>query len=121
MTCLIARLATGLVMGTFGAWELLAPSQWTEYVPPIPAARLEAVPLVLAHGWILFVLAAAAWINFLPGVTAWLAVAMLTEVVAGLLWGTGISATIIRDVGVLALALVWALEETGDRDPWRQT
>ncbi len=111
--CLIARLATGLVLGCFGVWELTAPGQWTSYIPSIPVARLQALPVVLAHGWILFMLAAAAWINFLPAVTAWLAVAALAEVVAALVLGSGLTSTLIRDVGLLALALAWALAETG--------
>lgn len=113
MTRLLARLATGLVFVSFGAWELAAPAQWIGYVPPLPAARVEAVPLVLAHGWVLLMLGAAAWINFVPALTAWLAVAALAEVVAVLAWTGGVTATFIRDVGLLALALVWAAEETG--------
>ncbi len=106
-------MATGLVLGCFGVWELTAPGQWTDYVPQIPGAHLQAIPLVVAHGWVLFMLAVAAWINFRPAVTAWLAVAVLAEVVAALVWGSGITSTLIRDVGLLALALVWAIEETG--------
>ena len=94
-------------------WELMTPAQWIGYVPPLPAARVEAVPLVLAHGWVLLMLGAAAWINFVPAVTAWLAVAALAEVVAALVWTGGLTTTLIRDIGLLALALVWAAEETG--------
>ena len=61
----------------------------------------------------LLMLGAAAWINLVPAVTAWLAVAALAEVVAVLLWTSGLSATCIRDIGLLTLSLVWAAEETG--------
>lgn len=113
MTRFLARMATGLIFVSFGVWELTEPAQWIGYVPPLPAARFEAVPLVLAHGWVLLMLGAAAWINLVPAVTAWLAVAALAEVVAVLLWTSGLSATCIRDIGLLALSLVWAVEETG--------
>ena len=113
MTRLLARLGTGLVFVSFGLWELTAPAQWVGYVPPLPAARFEAVTLVLAHGWVLLMLGAAAWINFVPAVTAWLAMAALAGVVVTLAWTGGLTAILIRDIGLLALVLVWAAEETG--------
>jgi hypothetical protein len=109
----VARVATGLVLGSFGVWELTAPSEWTGYVPTLAALPVPLVPIVLAHGWILFMLAVAAWINFLPKVTAWLSVATLVLVCAGLVWRSGVTSIFVRDIGLLALALIWAGEETG--------
>ena len=55
-------------------------------------------------------LATAALIDFRPSIISWISVAMMTEVVVGLLLTRGDTSVLIRDVGVLALALVWALE-----------
>lgn len=107
---LVARLATGLVLGCFGFWELTNPAQWTGFVPGPVAAAAPPVPLVLAHGWVLFVLAVAALIDFVGGIVSWIAVAVMTEIVFGLLMTSGLTDTLVRDVGLLALALVWALE-----------
>jgi hypothetical protein len=109
----VARVATGFVLGSFGVWELTAPSEWAGYVPPLPALPVPLAPVVLAHGWILFMLAVASWINFLPRVTAWLSVAVLVSVCAGLAWTSGVTSILVRDIGLVALALIWAGEETG--------
>jgi hypothetical protein len=107
---LIARMATGLVLGCFGFWELTDPAQWTGFVPAPVAAAGPPVSLVLAHGWVLFVLAAAALIDLAGGIVSWITVAVMAEIVLGLLMTSGLTDTLVRDVGLLALALVWALE-----------
>jgi len=106
----IARVTTGVVLGCFGFWELTDPAQWTGFVPGAVAAAAPPVSLVLAHGWVLFVLAAAALIDFAVGIVSWIAVAVMAEVVIGLFVTSGLTDTLVRDVGLLALALVWALE-----------
>jgi hypothetical protein len=106
----VTRVGTATVLGCFGVWELMDPGQWTGYVPHILASIVSPVPLVLLHGWILFVLAAAALVNLLPTVVSWLAVAIMTEVIAGLGLTTGGTSILVRDLGVLALTLAWALD-----------
>ncbi|HLJ59268.1 MAG TPA: hypothetical protein VKZ50_06020 [bacterium] len=107
---IIARIGTALVLGFFGYWELTTPGEWTGYVPHFVEPFVSSVSLVLLHGWILFMLATAALVDFLPSVISWITVAMMTEVVVGLLLTRGDTSVLIRDVGVLALALVWTLE-----------
>lgn len=109
-TIVVARVATGIVLACFGFWELTNPTQWTGYVPHVAAAAVSPVRLILAHGWVLFVLAAAALVDFAGGIVSWIAVAVMVEIVAGLLVTSGFSDTLVRDVGLLALALIWALE-----------
>lgn len=111
----VARVATGLVLACFGVWELTGPGQWAGYVPHFAAAAVSPVSLILVHGWILFVLAAAALVDFAPPVTAWIAVAVMAEVVLGLALTSGLTDILVRDVGLLALALVWALDAGGTR------
>ncbi len=114
--CLIARLTTGLILGCFGFWELTGPSQWTGYVPQFLANIASPLLLVVLHGWILFLLGAAALIDFAPVVTAWSAVVVVAEVAGGLALTSGFTEILVRDVGLLALALVWALESRHQRD-----
>jgi hypothetical protein len=108
-------MATGLILGCFGFWELTGPSQWTGYVPQVLATTAPPVWLVLVHGWILFLLGAAALIEFAPAVTSWIAVVLMAEVAGGLLLTSGFTEILVRDVGLLALALVWALESRPPR------
>lgn len=100
----------GLVLVFFGFWELTDPAQWTGFVPAPVAAAVPPVSLVLGHGWVLFVLAAAALVDLAGGIVSWIAVAVMAEIVTGLLVTSGLTDTLVRDVGLLALALVWALE-----------
>ncbi|MHB8730752.1 MAG: hypothetical protein ACYDAB_03060 [bacterium] len=71
--------------------------------------------LILVHGWVLFVLAAAALVDFAGAVTSWIVVAVMAEVVVGLLATSGFTDILVRDIGLLALALVWALETQSER------
>jgi hypothetical protein len=106
---LIGRLGLAAVLGGFGVWELVAPAEWSGYVPHLLAAHLPTVPLVLAHGWLLLMVGMALLIDFLPGVAVWVAVGVMGEVVVGLLVTSGFSDILLRDLGLLALALVTAL------------
>jgi len=55
----ISRVLLGLVLAWFGYRELVRPGLWTGYVPVLEPASGLAVIAVLAHGWVLLVLAAA--------------------------------------------------------------
>jgi uncharacterized membrane protein YphA (DoxX/SURF4 family) len=114
---LIGRLGLALVFAGFGYWELTQPSQWAGYVPPFVAAHVPAIPLVLAHGWLLLMLGVALLIDFWPEVAVWVAVGVMIEIVLGLLVTSGFSSTLLRDLGLLGLALATAL---GGRDAGRR-
>jgi hypothetical protein len=62
-----------------------------------------AIILVLAHGWVLLVLAAALLAGIAPRAAAAIASMLLLEIVISLAV-TGVSDTTLRDVGVLGLA-----------------
>jgi uncharacterized membrane protein YphA (DoxX/SURF4 family) len=98
------RILLGLVFAWFGYHELLEPAQWTQYVPVIAESSSAAVIVVLAHGWVLFVLAAALLAGITPRVAAAIASLLLLEIVIALAV-TGLSDTALRDVGVLGLAV----------------
>lgn len=99
------RVLLGLVMAWFGYHELVQPAVWTGYVPGVGATSTAAVILVLAHGWVLLVLAialiAGIWVRATAGATA----VLLAEIIIWLTATVGLSDLTLRDVGVLGLAL----------------
>lgn len=101
----VARILLGLVLAWFGYHELVQPSLWTGYVPLVPAASGMAVLLVLAHGWLLLILAVALIAGIAPRAAAGAAAVLLLEIVIGLTAQAGLSDLTMRDVGVLGLAL----------------
>lgn len=107
---MVARTVLGVVLATFGVMELTAPAQWVVFVPSAVAHLLPPVPLVLAHGWLLFVLGTALVVDLRPALSSWVAFGILCEIVVGLVWAGGFSTTLVRDSGLLALALVVALD-----------
>lgn len=100
-----ARILLGLVLAWFGYHELAQPSLWTGYVPLVPAASSVAVILVLAHGWLLLVLAVALVAGIVPRAAAAAAAILLLEIVIGLTAAGGLSDLTMRDAGVLGLAV----------------
>jgi uncharacterized membrane protein YphA (DoxX/SURF4 family) len=98
------RLLLGLVFFWFGYHELVQPGGWTQYVPVVNESSSLAVVLVLAHGWVLFVTAAALVAGIVPRLAAAVASVLLLEIVISLAV-TGLSPTALRDVGVLGLAI----------------
>lgn len=98
------RVLLGLVLAWFGYHELVQPSLWTGYVPVVSASSL-AVLLVLVHGWLLLVLAVAVIAGIAVRAVAAISVALLLEIVISLTMTSGLSDLILRDVGVLGLAV----------------
>ncbi len=98
------RMLLGLVLAWFGYHELVQPSLWTGYVPLVPRGS-PAVLLVLAHGWLLLMLAVAMIAGIAVRAAAALAVVLLLEIVVSLAVTSGLSDLVLRDVGVLGLAV----------------
>ena len=100
-----ARVLLGLVLGWFGCHELVQPALWIGYVPLVSATSSLAVVLVLAHGWLLLVLAVAITAGIAPRAAAAVAAILLLEIVISLTVTGGLSDLTLRDVGVLGLAV----------------
>ena len=98
------RILLGAVFFWFGYHELVQPGHWTQYVPVVSESSSLAVVLVLAHGWVLFVTAAALVAGIAPRAAAAIASVLLLEIVISLAV-TGVSDTAVRDLGVLGLAV----------------
>jgi uncharacterized membrane protein YphA (DoxX/SURF4 family) len=104
----LARILLGLVLAWFGYHELDAPLAWTGYVPALSPASHLAEVLVLAHGWLLLVLATALVAGVVPRAAAVLASLVVAEIVISLAVSSGLSDLVLRDVGVLGLGVAVA-------------
>jgi uncharacterized membrane protein YphA (DoxX/SURF4 family) len=100
----VGRVLLGLVLAWFGYHELVQPSLWTGYVHIVSGSTL-VVLLVLAHGWLLLMLAVAMFAGIAVRVVAAVSVALLLEIVTSLTITSGLSDLVLRDVGVLGLAV----------------
>ena len=98
------RVLLGLVLIWFGFQELEHPGAWTGYVPVISETSDFAVMVVLIHGWVLFVLGFALVAGIETRLVAAVASVLLLEIVISFIVA-GLSATGLRDVGVLGLAV----------------
>lgn len=104
------RVALGLVFAWFGYHELVQPRLWTGYVPVLSSTSTLAVWLVLTHGWLLLLLAASLVFGILPRLAAGIGALMMLEIVLSLSLTQGLSDIVLRDVGVLGLALTLAAQ-----------
>jgi uncharacterized membrane protein YphA (DoxX/SURF4 family) len=102
---LAGRVLLGLVLGWFGYHELAQPSLWTGYVPVLSPGSSVAVLAVLAHGWLLLILAAALIAGIATQIAAAIAAVTLLEIVVSLTVTAGLSDLVLRDLGVLGLAI----------------
>jgi uncharacterized membrane protein YphA (DoxX/SURF4 family) len=100
----VGRVLLGLVLSWFGYHELVQPSLWTGYVPLVSGSEF-LVLLVLAHGWLLLMLAVAMLAGVAVRVVAALSTLLMIEIVTSLTITNGLSDLVLRDVGVLGLAV----------------
>ena len=101
----VSRVLLGVVLAWFGYHELSQPALWTGYVPVVSTTSSLALALVLAHGWVLSVLAVALVAGIAPRLAGAVAVLLLAEIVADLTIGPGLNDIALRDLGVLGLAV----------------
>jgi uncharacterized membrane protein YphA (DoxX/SURF4 family) len=102
----VGRILLGLVLAWFGYHELVQPGLWTGYVPVLSATSSLATLAVLAHGWLLLVLAVALVAGIAPRIAAAIAAVLLLEIVISLTVSGGLTDLTLRDVGVLGLAVI---------------
>jgi uncharacterized membrane protein YphA (DoxX/SURF4 family) len=99
------RVLLGLVLAWFGYHELVQPRLWTGYVPVVPSGSTGAVLLVLVHGWLLLMLAAAMVAGIAVRAAAAVTAVLLAQIVLTLAITGGLSDLTLRDLGVLGLAV----------------
>lgn len=101
----MARVLLGVTLAWFGYHELVNPQLWTGYVPGVSATSDLAIVLVLAHGWLLLVLAVAITAAIGLRLAAAISALLLVQIVLALAVTGGFTDLTLRDVGVLGLAL----------------
>jgi uncharacterized membrane protein YphA (DoxX/SURF4 family) len=101
----MARVLLGLTLAWFGYHELMTPQLWTGYVPGVSANSDLAICLVLAHGWLLLILAVAITAGIGLRLAAAVAALLLVQIVLELAITGGLTDLTLRDVGVLGLAV----------------
>ncbi len=104
----IGRILLGLVLAWFGYHELVVPKLWTGYVPVLSPSSQVSEVLVLFHGIVLSVLAVGLIFGVIPRTMALLASLAMLEIVVTLILTAGFSDLVLRDIGVMGLALIVA-------------
>ena len=102
------RILLALVLAWFGYHELVQPGLWTGYVPVVAATSSLAAAAVLAHGWVLLMLAVALAAGIAPRLAALLAAVVMLGIIISLAGTAGLSDLTLRDVGVFGLAVCLA-------------
>ncbi len=106
---LILRVFLGLVVLWFGSSEIISPQMWVTFVPPFMGSILPLTTLVLIHGIVLCVLGIALIAKLYVRAAASILALMLAQIVLSLIVKGGLSATAVRDFGLLGAALALAV------------
>lgn len=113
MYSLIMRLSLAFVFGWFGISEIINPAYFSGYVPPF-AANLpffNSNLFIQIHGVVLALLSLCLVFKFHLRLTGILNILVLLQIIISLLLISGFNEIVIRDIGLLGLALsVWLYE-----------
>lgn len=109
---LLMRLALGFILGWFGVQQARDPSEWVKFVP-IVAARyspIDVTDLILLHSASLILAATGILLGLFLFGSCLLAAGILLQIIISLLLGDGAADVIVRDLGLLGLAVALALD-----------
>lgn len=109
------RLSLAFVFGWFGISEILNPVYFSGYIPPfaktLPFFNLNL--FIQTHGVILALLSICLIFKFHLRLTGILNILMLMQIIGGLLLISGFNEIVVRDIGLLGLAIsIWLNEKT---------
>ena len=113
MYSLVMRFSLAFVFGWFGISEILNPRYWSGYVPPMARELLPIpiLPLVQGHGAVLVFLGICFLFRFQLRYTGILAILVLFSIIGGLISTNGFDEIVVRDIGLLGLAIsIWLYE-----------
>jgi hypothetical protein len=108
----LMRAGLGFVLAWFGVQELRNPTDWAVFVPTIVADHSPVAinDLILLHGFLLLLAAAAIVLGILYVLGCLLAVGLVVDIILGLWLDGGVSDLVIRDIGLLALTGAVAID-----------
>ena len=105
----ILRLFLAFVVIWFGLQEIFTPDTWVTFVPTFLGQGSLALDLVIVHGIILTVCAVLLIFKLYTRLAAWIVVVLLLEIIINLIFKSGFSGLVVRDIGILGMALAIAL------------
>jgi hypothetical protein len=108
----LMRLGLGFVLCWFAVQELRTPSDWTVFVPGFvtDASPVAVEKLVLLHGLMLLLAATSIVLGLFYRPGSLLASVLILEILFGLWWDDGVNDLVVRDVGLLALAVALTID-----------
>jgi len=107
---MILSLFLAFVVIWFGINEILNPENWTVFIPKFLNIEAQAENLILLHGGVLVLSGLALVFNWKRKIAASIIFLLILSIVFTLFQGEGLSETVVRDIGLLGLALALALK-----------
>lgn len=107
----LSRLALAVVFVGIGIWEIVQPSYWSAFVPSF-ITILDPNALVIIHGAIMLAIGIGIGLGVYLRLSAVLASLMMVSIIVMLLMESGFTDLIIRDAGVLLIAMSLIFDDT---------
>jgi hypothetical protein len=107
---IVMRGSLGFVFLWFGISEITDPLYWSGYVPPlvVQLSPFDIGIFVQMHGIVLSLLALALFFKFHIRYTGFLSIGVLLAIIGGLVMASGFNEIVVRDIGLLGLAIaIW--------------
>lgn len=108
----VLSFALGFVVIWFGLGELFQPSEWVGFAPAFLGKGTLAIDLVLVHGIVLSVAGIMVIFNFYRKYAAMVLVMVFAEIVLDLIIKSGLSAIVVRDIGLWGMAIALSIDNT---------
>jgi len=110
---LLLRFCLGFILVWFGIQQVINPGEWVRFIPEIVSSYspVGGIGLIFLHGALLTLAAIGISLGLFPKWASLLAAALLLEIIVILLIGGDSSGLIVRDIGLLVMALVLALDQ----------
>jgi uncharacterized membrane protein YphA (DoxX/SURF4 family) len=113
MRHLLLRFCLGFILIWFGIQQVINPSEWTGFVPEIISSHspVGGIGLIFVHGALLTIAAIGISVGLFPKSASLLAATLLLEIIVVLSVKGNSGGLIVRDIGLLVMALVLAIDQ----------
>ncbi len=113
MRHLLLRFCLGFILVWFGIQQMISPSQWTGFIPEVISSHspVGGIGLILVHSTLLLLAAIGIFVGLFPKSACLLAAALLLGIVMGLFFRDNSGSLIVRDIGLLVMALALAFDK----------
>jgi uncharacterized membrane protein YphA (DoxX/SURF4 family) len=107
---LLGRIGVAMVFTIFGAWEIMKPAPWANYLPPFLATVGNPLTLITIHGAVMIIVGLAILTGFYLRIFAILAAIIILTIIITLIFLTGYADIVVRDTGLFFLVLSVAID-----------